>query len=333
VAKKTVRAAGVPVVPGSDGIIKDEAEAKKIADKIGYPVMIKASAGGGGKGMRVVKSEDELSKFIKSAQVEAEASFGNSEVYIEKFIVNPRHIEVQLLADEHGNIIHLGERDCSIQRRHQKLIEEAPSPAVNRRLRDQLGKAALKAARAVNYCSAGTVEFIFDEKGRFYFMEMNTRVQVEHPVTEMITNIDIVKEQIKIAAGSRLQIKQGDVHFVGHSIECRINAENPDKKFMPSPGDISVFLPPGGPGVRVDSHAYTGYTVLPNYDSLIAKVIVWGSDRSEAIARMKRALDEFVVDGIYTTIPFHQKVLLNDAFCSGNVTTDFIEKHFSVVKV
>lgn len=333
VAKQTVRSAGVPVVPGSEGIVRDEAEARKIAQRIGYPVLIKASAGGGGKGMRVVQNDGELAKFLKSAQAEAEAAFGNAEVYVEKFIVNPRHIEVQLLADEHGNVIHLGERDCSIQRRHQKLIEEAPSPAVNKKLREQLGKAAIRAAKAVRYSSAGTVEFIFDESGKFYFMEMNTRVQVEHPVTEMLTTIDIVKEQIKIAAGHKLLIKQGDVRFYGHSIECRINAENPDKKFMPSPGEITVYLPPGGPGVRVDSHAYSGYTILPNYDSLVAKLIVWGKDRQEAIARMNRALEEFVVDGIYTTIPFHQKVLRNEYFGRGEVTTSFIEKHFAVQQV
>ncbi len=327
VAKETVRSAGVPVVPGSDGVVADDLSAKKIAAKIGYPVLVKASAGGGGKGMRVVEKEEDLSRFMKAAQVEAEAAFGNSEVYIEKFIVNPRHIEVQLLADEHGNVVHLGERDCSIQRRHQKLLEEAPSPAVNKRLRDQLGKAAIKAAKAVNYSSAGTVEFIFDSRGHFYFMEMNTRVQVEHPVTEMITNIDIVKEQIKIAQGERLTLKQSDVKFSGHAIELRINAENPSKKFMPSPGDISVYLPPGGPGIRVDSHAYTGYTVLPNYDSLVAKIIVWGKNRSEAIDRARRALEECVIDGIHTTIPFHQKVIANEAFNAGDVTTNFIEKH------
>lgn len=327
VAKKTVSSAGVPVVPGSDGIVADDLAAKRIAAKIGYPVLVKASAGGGGKGMRIVEKEEDLLRLKKAAQVEAEAAFGNPDVYIEKFIVNPRHIEVQLLADEHGNIVHLGERDCSIQRRHQKLLEEAPSPAVNKRLRDQLGKAAIKAARAVNYSSAGTVEFIFDSRGHFYFMEMNTRVQVEHPVTEMITNIDIVKEQIKIAQGERLTFKQADIQFNGHAIELRINAENPEKKFMPSPGDISAYLPPGGPGVRVDSHIYTGYTVLPNYDSLVAKIIVWGKNRSEAIDRARRALAECVIDGIHTTIPFHQKVIANEAFIAGDITTDFIEKH------
>ncbi|OGC05055.1 acetyl-CoA carboxylase biotin carboxylase subunit [candidate division WOR-1 bacterium RIFOXYA12_FULL_43_27] len=328
VAKKTVQAAGVPVVPGSDGVVKTDEEAKKISAKIGYPVLVKASAGGGGKGMRIVREESELLSLLKSAKVEAEAAFGNPEVYIEKFIENPRHIEVQILADEHGNIVHLGERDCSIQRRHQKLVEESPSPAVDRRLREHLGKAAIRAAKAVKYSSAGTIEFIFEPGGKFYFMEMNTRVQVEHPVTEMVTDIDIVKDQIRAASGEKLGYRQSDVTFKGHSIECRINAENPDKNFMPSPGEISIYLPPGGPGVRVDSHAYPGYKVLPNYDSLVAKLIVWGKNRTEAIARMKRALEEFVIDGIHTTIPFHQKVLDHHAFISGDISTNFIEKYF-----
>ncbi|MBI5700729.1 acetyl-CoA carboxylase biotin carboxylase subunit [Candidatus Saganbacteria bacterium] len=327
-AKKTVQRAGVPVVPGSDGNLKDENEAIKVANSIGYPVLIKATAGGGGKGMRIVRQESELAHAFKMASTEAEAAFGNKEVYLEKYIDEPRHIEVQILGDEHGNIIHLGERDCSIQRRHQKLVEEALSPVVDQRLREKLGSAAVKAARAVKYSSAGTIEFIFDGKGRFYFMEMNTRVQVEHPVTELVSNVDIIKEQIMAAAGEKLTISQRDVRLNGHAIECRINAENPDKNFMPSPGEINIYLPPGGIGVRVDSHAYSGYKILPHYDSLIAKLLVWGKTRAEAIERMKRALDEFVIDGIHTTIPFHQKVMDNAAFRSGKFSTHFIEKEF-----
>jgi acetyl-CoA carboxylase biotin carboxylase subunit len=331
-AKETVKRVGVPIVPGSDGNVKDESEAVKVANKIGYPVLVKATAGGGGKGMRLVKSANELPELFKTARAEAEAAFGNPDVYIEKYIEEPRHIEVQILADEHGNTIHLGERDCSIQRRHQKLVEESLSPAVDRRLRDKLGEAAIRAARAVNYKSAGTIEFIFDKHGHFYFMEMNTRVQVEHPVTEMITNVDIIKEQIKIADGQPLSIRQRDVQFNGHAIECRINAENPDRNFLPSPGEITIYLPPGGPGIRVDSHAYQGYHILPHYDSLVAKLICWGRDRTEAIDRMRRALNEFVIDGIHTTISFHLKVMDNEQFKAGNVSTNFIEKYFSESK-
>ena len=331
-AKETVKKAGVLVVPGSDGNVKDEKEATLIAAKIGYPVIIKATAGGGGKGMRLVRAEKELPELYKTARTEAQAAFGNGEVYIEKYIEEPRHIEVQILADEHGNVIHLGERDCSIQRRHQKLVEESLSPAVDRKLRDKLGEAAVRVAKSVNYHNAGTIEFIFDRNGRFYFMEMNTRVQVEHPVTEMITSIDIIKEQIMIAAGRPLTIRQKDVQFRGHAIECRINAENPDRNFMPSPGEITIYHTPGGPGVRIDSHAYQGYHIQPHYDSLVAKIICWGNTREEAISRMKRALNEFVIDGISTTIPFHLKVLDNAEFKAGNVTTNFIEKHFSKAK-
>ncbi len=331
-AKETVKKAGVLVVPGSDGNVKDEKEATLIAAKIGYPVIIKATAGGGGKGMRLVRAEKELPELYKTARTEAQAAFGNGEVYIEKYIEEPRHIEVQILADEHGNVIHLGERDCSIQRRHQKLVEESLSPAVDRKLRDKLGEAAVRVAKSVNYHNAGTIEFIFDRNGRFYFMEMNTRVQVEHPVTEMITSIDIIKEQIMIAAGRPLTIRQKDVQFRGHAIECRINAENPDRNFMPSPGEITIYHTPGGPGVRIDSHAYQGYHIQPHYDSLVAKIICWGNTREESISRMKRALNEFVIDGISTTIPFHLKVLDNAEFKAGNVTTNFIEKHFSKAK-
>ncbi len=328
-AKKTVMKAGVPVVPGSDGNVATEEDALKVVSKIGCPVLIKATAGGGGKGMRIVRNESELLHAFKMARTEAEAAFGNPDVYIEKYIEEPRHIEVQLIADEHGHIVHLGERDCSIQRRHQKLVEEALSPVVNEKLRNKLGDAAIKAAKAVNYSSVGTVEFIFDNSGNFYFMEMNTRVQVEHPVTEMVTSIDIIREQINAAAGEKLSVSQKEVKFNGHAIECRVNAEDPDKNFMPSPGEISIYLPPGGPGVRVDSHAYSGYKILPHYDSLVAKLLVWGPTREIAINRMKRALDEFVIDGIKTTIPFHLKVMDNISFRSGNFSTHFIEKNFT----
>lgn len=327
-ARKTVQKAGVPVVPGSDGIISDEDEAKKLADKIGYPVLIKATAGGGGRGMRLAWEKDEFIHLMRTARTEAEACFGNPDVYIEKYIEEPRHIEVQILADKHGHVIHLGERDCSIQRRHQKLVEESPSPVIDDRTRRKLGDAAVKAAKAVNYHSAGTIEFLYDKHGKFYFMEMNTRVQVEHPVTEMITNVDIIREQIAVSAGEKLHIRQGDVKFRGHSLECRINAENHEKNFMPSPGTIKAYLAPGGLGVRVDSHAYPGYVIQPHYDSLVAKIITWGKNRQIAIDRMERALDEYVVDGIHTTIPFHLKVLRNAAFRRGEVTTKFIEEHF-----
>jgi acetyl-CoA carboxylase, biotin carboxylase subunit len=327
-ARKTVAKVGVPVVPGSDGIISDENEALKVAEKIGFPVLIKATAGGGGKGMRVAREKGEFIHMMRTARAEAQAAFGNPDVYVEKFVEEPRHIEIQILADEHGNVIHLGERDCSIQRRHQKLIEESPSPAIDERTRRKLGEAAVRAAKAVHYHSAGTIEFIFDKHGKFYFMEMNTRVQVEHPVTEMVTSVDIIREQILIATGEKLSLKQGDVRFYGHAIECRINAENYEKNFMPSPGEIKAYLPPGGPGIRIDSHAYPGYVVSPYYDSLVAKVIAWGHNRPEAIKRMERALDEYVIDGIHTTIPFHLKVLQNEAFQRGEVTTRFIEEHF-----
>ncbi|MFA5114343.1 MAG: acetyl-CoA carboxylase biotin carboxylase subunit [Candidatus Margulisiibacteriota bacterium] len=327
-ARKTVAKAGVPTVPGSEGTIADEKEAKKVADKIGYPVIIKATAGGGGRGMRIAKTGDEFVHLMRTARAEAQAAFGNPEVYVEKLIEEPRHIEVQLLADKHGNTIYLGERDCSIQRRHQKLLEESLSPAVDEKTRRKLGEAAVRAARAVNYYSAGTIEFLFDKHGHFYFMEMNTRVQVEHPVTEMITSVDIIKEQIMIAAGGKLHLKQSDVKFQGHAIECRINAEDHTRNFMPSPGEIRAYHAPGGPGIRVDSHAYAGYVIQPHYDSLIAKLIAWGKDRTEAIQRMERALDEYVIDGVHTTIPFHLKVLKNEAFQRGVVTTKFIEEHF-----
>ncbi|MDN4594066.1 acetyl-CoA carboxylase biotin carboxylase subunit [Polycladomyces subterraneus] len=325
-ARETMKEAGVPTVPGTEGIIEDIDEAVAVAREIGYPVIVKATAGGGGKGMRVVHSEEELKRAIRMAQQEAEANFGNSGVYLEKFLIEPRHIEIQVLADNHGNVIHLGERDCSIQRRYQKLVEEAPSPALTPELRERMGQAAVAAAKAVNYSGAGTVEFLLDKEGNFYFMEMNTRIQVEHPVTELVTGIDLVKEQIRIAAGEPLSIKQEDVRFDGWSIECRINAEDPDRNFIPSPGEIQFYLPPGGPGVRVDSAAYTGYRIPPYYDSMIAKLIVWGKDREEAIDRMRRALQEFAIDGVKTTIPFHLKLMQHPQFVSGDFHIQFLEK-------
>ncbi|MBA7630120.1 Biotin carboxylase [subsurface metagenome] len=326
VARETMKKAGVPIVPGSDGPVKDEEEAIKVAEKIGYPVMVKASAGGGGKGMRIAHNKESLISSFHMAQSEAQAAFGNSEVYIEKYIDEARHIEMQVLADKFGNTIHLRERECSIQRRHQKLIEETPSPAINNRLREKMGEAAIRAAKVVGYFSAGTVEFILDKQGNFYFMEMNTRIQVEHPITEMITGVDLIKEQIRIAAGKRLAYQQKDITCRSHSIECRINAEDPDNNFIPSPGKITEYHPPGGPGVRVDSHLYKGYTIPPYYDSLIAKLIVHAEDRKSAILRMKRALEEYIIEGIKTTIPSHLKVLETEDFQKGEYSTKFIEE-------
>ncbi|MCT7948637.1 acetyl-CoA carboxylase biotin carboxylase subunit [Ancylothrix sp. C2] len=325
-AKDTMKRVGVPTVPGSEGLLTDEKEALEIAGKIGYPVMIKATAGGGGRGMRLVKESSELPKLFAAAQGEAEAAFGNPGVYIEKFIERPRHIEFQILADSYGNVIHLGERECSIQRRHQKLLEEAPSPILTPHLREKMGKAAVKAAKAINYTGAGTVEFLVDRYGNFYFMEMNTRIQVEHPVTEMITGLDLIAEQIRIAAGEKLKLSQNQVKLQGHSIECRINAEDPDHNFRPSPGRITGFLPPGGTGVRMDSHVYTDYEIPPYYDSLIGKIIVWAPDRAGAIRRMKRALRECAITGLPTTLSFHQKILENPAFLEGDVYTNFVEQ-------
>ncbi|MFD2371896.1 acetyl-CoA carboxylase biotin carboxylase subunit [Brevibacillus sp. GCM10020057] len=326
-AKDTMKAAGVPTVPGTDGLIEDVADAIKTANEIGYPVMVKATAGGGGRGMRVAVDDEDLEKAIRQAQNEAKTAFGNPGVYLEKFVESPRHVEIQIMADKHGNVVYLGERDCSIQRRHQKLIEEAPSPALSEELRRQMGEAAVAAAKAVNYHGAGTVEFLLDKHGKFYFMEMNTRIQVEHPVTELVTGFDLIKEQLTVAAGLPLSFTQEDVVLDGWAIECRINAENPAKNFMPSPGRITGYLPPGGFGVRVDSAAYTGYSIPPYYDSMIAKLIVWGKDRNEAIERMKRALGEFVVEGITTTIPFHLKVLEHEVFVSGHFDTKFLETY------
>lgn len=328
-AKSIMKKAGVPVVPGSEGIVANEKDALKIASQIGYPVMVKASAGGGGKGMRIAHDEDELKSAMKTAMIEAQAAFGNPEVYIEKYIVSPRHIEIQVIGDSHGNVIHLGERECSIQRRHQKVLEEAPSPFLNAKMREEMGSSAVKAAKAVGYCGAGTVEFIVDQDHNYYFMEMNTRVQVEHPVTEMITGIDIVKEQILVADGKELSLKQEDVVFNGHAIEFRINAEDPDRDFMPSGGRIDFYSPPGGLGIRVDSHIYSGYVIPVFYDSLLGKLVVWGRDRNEAIMRAVRALDEYLIDGVPTTIGLHKKILQNEAFLKGDVNTDFIAKYFS----
>ncbi|MEB3336990.1 MAG: acetyl-CoA carboxylase biotin carboxylase subunit, partial [Leptolyngbyaceae bacterium] len=325
-AKETAQRAGVPTVPGSDGLLTDDQEALEIAAQIGYPVMIKATAGGGGRGMRLVREEGELTKLFMAAQGEAEAAFGNPGLYIEKFIERPRHIEFQILADSHGNVIHLGERDCSIQRRHQKLLEEAPSPALSSELRQKMGDAAVMVAKSIRYVGAGTVEFLLDQSGSFYFMEMNTRIQVEHPVTEMITGLDLIEEQIRIAQGEKLRWTQKQVVFQGHAIECRINAEDPDYNFRPHPGRINGYLPPGGPGVRMDSHVYTDYEIPPYYDSLIGKLIVWGPDRNSAIKRMKRALRECAITGLPTTIGFHQKILETPEFLKGEVYTNFVEK-------
>ena len=325
-AKETMQRVKVPTVPGSVGLVADDRTALAIAREIGYPVMIKATAGGGGRGMRLVKEPSELPKLFSAAQGEADAAFGNPGVYLEKFIEKPRHIEIQILADNYGNVIHLGERDCSIQRRHQKLLEEAPSPALSQKLRDQMGHAAIAAAKSINYTGAGTVEFLLDKSGKFYFMEMNTRIQVEHTVTEMITGLDLIAEQIRIAQGEKLQIKQNQVILSGHSIECRINAEDPDRNFRPHPGIITGFLPPGGPGVRMDSHVYTDYEIPAYYDSLIGKLIVWGRDRPSAIRRMKRALRECAITGVPTTLSFHQKILDSPEFLSGEVYTNFVEQ-------
>ncbi|WP_144554519.1 acetyl-CoA carboxylase biotin carboxylase subunit [Bacillus sp. X1(2014)] len=334
VARQTMKDAGVLIVPGSDGIIKDFEEGLQIAKKIGFPVIIKATAGGGGKGIRVARDADSLKKGIEITQQEAATAFGDPGVYLEKFIEDFRHVEIQILADMAGNVIHLGERDCTIQRRMQKLIEETPSPAVSSETRAKMGLAAIQAAQAVNYVGAGTVEFIYDyTNDTFYFMEMNTRIQVEHPITEMVTGVDLVQEQIRIASGLPLQLQQKDIMLTGWSIECRINAENYLNDFMPSPGKITEYTLPGGLGVRIDSAVYTGYTIPPFYDSMIAKLIVHSKTREEAIRKMKRALEELEVKGVYTTIPFHQGLLQNDVFLSGNFNTKFLEKYTVTPKV
>jgi len=324
-AKNSMREAGVPVVPGSDGVISDTGEAVKIAKKIGYPVIIKASAGGGGRGMRVVREEEELLNAFNAAMTEAQAAFNNPAVYIEKFVEEPRHIEIQLICDNHGNVVSLGERECSIQRKHQKLIEESPSPAVTQELRDAMNAAAIKGAKKVGYNSAGTIEFLLDSDGHFYFMEMNTRIQVEHPVTEFVIGIDLIREQIRVAAGGKLSEKMLNYKLRGHAIECRINAEDPKKGFRPSPGKITSFHIPGGLGVRVDTHAYAQYVIPSYYDSLVAKLITHGRNRDEALRRMERALEEFIIEGISTTIPLHQKIIRDVRFKEGNFTTKFLE--------
>jgi len=324
-AKRTMKAAGVPVTPGSEGLIEDEDTAIKEAGRIGYPVLIKATAGGGGRGMRVAYNQDELLNAYNTARAEAEAAFKNSGVYLEKYIANPRHIEIQVFGDNYGNVIHLGERECSIQRRHQKLIEESPSPAVNYELRQEMGRIAVEACKRIGYSNAGTIEFLLDEDGSFYFMEMNTRIQVEHPVTEMVTISDLVAEQILIAAGEELNYKQEQLIFVGHAIECRVNAEDP-VTFTPSPGRITALNLPSGAGVRVDTAIYDGYFVPPYYDSLIAKVVVHSRTRERAIARMRRALESMIVEGVKTTIPLHLKILNDPDFIAGNISTRFMDR-------
>jgi acetyl-CoA carboxylase biotin carboxylase subunit len=324
-ARRAMKKAGVPVLPGSDGPVRSEEDALKVAKELRFPVIIKAVAGGGGRGMRIVRTPEELSKALKTATREAEAAFGVGDVYLEKYVESPRHIEVQVLGDHHGHVVHLGERECSIQRRHQKLLEEAPSPALTEKQRRRLGATVVDAAQAVQYTNAGTFEFLLDPEGHFYFLEANTRLQVEHPVTEFITGIDIVKEQIRIAAGRRLSVKQNDIEFSGHAIECRVNAEDP-VTFVPSPGVIQAFSVPGGPGVRVDTYAHSDCTVSPYYDSLIAKIITHGRDRREAIDRMRRALEMTVVEGIKTSIPLHLKILSDPDFVAGKLSTSFMDR-------
>jgi len=327
-ARERMRGAGVPVVPGSDGPVRGENEAIEISRHIGFPLIVKASAGGGGRGMRMVHTREDLRRAIQTAQAEAEAAFGSNEIYVEKYVEEPRHIEVQVLADKHGNTVYLGARDCSIQRRHQKLLEEAPPPGLRDRFIRVLGKAAVKAAHAINYTGAGTVEFLVDRDGHYYFMEMNTRIQVEHPITEMVTGIDIVKAQFQVAAGERLSLNQGDVESRGHAIECRINAEDA-YKFTPSPGRITTWHAPGGPGVRVDSHAYANYFVPPHYDSMIGKIIVHGDTREQALARMRTALAETVIEGIKTNIPLHRELMVDASFVAGGTNIHYLEEWLS----
>ncbi len=328
-AKKAMTRAGVPVVPGSEGLVHSEAEAREIAAESGYPVILKAVAGGGGKGMRIVREKSEMGNSFMMARSEAESAFGNPGLYIEKYIESPRHIEIQLLGDQHGNMVHLGERECSIQRRHQKLIEESPSPIIDEKIRKTMGETAVQGALHVGYYSAGTIEFLVDSDRNFYFMEMNTRIQVEHPVTEMVYNVDLIKEQLQVAAGEKLQLKQSRLKPIGHAIECRINAEDPGNNFIPSPGEVTSFYQPGGPGTRVDTHIYASYRIPPFYDSLMAKLIVHGRDRTEAINRLRRSLDEFVVEGVKTTIPFHQFVISTPEFQKGDFDTHFIENIYN----
>ncbi|WP_058303717.1 acetyl-CoA carboxylase biotin carboxylase subunit [Gorillibacterium timonense] len=327
VAKQTMKEAKVPVIPGSDGLIEDVEEAVRIAREIGYPVIIKATAGGGGKGIRIAEDEETLVQQISMAQQEAQKAFGNAGVYLEKYLTGMKHVEIQIIADSFGNVVHLGERDCSVQRRRQKLVEEAPCSILTPELRSAMGQAAVRAAEAVGYTGAGTLEFLLSPDGKFYFMEMNTRIQVEHPVTEYVTGVDLIKEMIRVAEGEALSFRQEDIRWNGWAIECRINAEDPERNFMPSPGQIQFYLPPGGLGVRVDSAAYPGYTIPPHYDSMIAKLIVWGQTREEAINRMKRALMEFAIEGVATTIPFHMKLLEHERFLNGDFDIKFLEEH------
>ena len=325
-ARETMKKAGVPVTPGCDGILQSEEEALKLAHHLKYPVIVKAVAGGGGRGMRIAHNDPSLIQGFYAAKSEAEAAFGNGDLYMEKFIVNPRHIEVQILADNYGNVIHLGERDCSVQRRNQKLIEESPSPALSAKLREKIGTAAVKAAKAAGYTSAGTIEFLLNSDNNFYFMEMNTRIQVEHPVTEAVTGVDLIKEQIRIAAGEHMKLRQKDISVKGHAIECRINAEDPANNFSPCPGKVELFIPAGGPGVRLDTHVFSGYVIPPYYDSLLGKLIVHGANREEAIACCRRALDEIVITGVKNTLPFQKRVLHNRSFVEGKYDTGFVEK-------
>ncbi|MFQ5536739.1 MAG: acetyl-CoA carboxylase biotin carboxylase subunit [Gemmatimonadota bacterium] len=332
-ARRTMMEAGVPTVPGSEGVIHDEAEALSVAREIGFPIMIKATAGGGGKGMRIATDAGTFPQTLQAAQNEALAAFGDQGVYLERCILRPRHVEFQVFGDHHGTVIHLGERECSIQRRHQKLIEEAPSPALTPELRQEMGKASIKAARAIDYVGAGTVEYLLDQDGSFYFMEMNTRIQVEHPVTEVTTGIDLVKEQIRVAAGEALELPNGgDMKHRGHAIEFRVNAEDPERNFAPGPGTIATFHPPGGPGVRLDTHIYTGYKVPPNYDSLLAKLIVSGNSREEALVRARHALEHFIIEGVPTTIPFLRRIVDDEDFVRGEVDTGFVERFMAKEK-
>ncbi|KEI02769.1 acetyl-CoA carboxylase [Clostridium botulinum] len=327
-AREIMLKAQVPIVPGTEGDVDTVKDALKEAERIGYPVMIKAAAGGGGRGIRIVRTNEDLGKMFETAKREAEVAFGDGSMYMEKFVENPRHVEFQILGDNYGNVVHLGERDCSIQRRNQKVLEETPCPIMTEELREKMGSVAVRAAKAVKYKGAGTIEFLLDNKGDFYFMEMNTRIQVEHPITEMVTGIDLIKEQIKVASGKELNVKQEDIRFEGHSIECRVNAENPAKGFMPSPGIVNITCIPGGSGIRIDSALYQGYKMPPNYDSMIAKLIVHGKNRDEAISKMKRALEEFVIDGIDTNISFQFEILNNENFVNGTYNTGFINNEF-----
>lgn len=330
-ARAAMREAGLPVMPGSEQTLTSVDEARELAQEMGYPVLIKAAAGGGGRGMRIVLDENELPRAFATAKAEAEVAFGNGALYMEKFLPVARHIEIQVLGDKYGNVIHLGERECSIQRRHQKLVEESPSPVVDQALRERMGAAAVAGAKAIKYSNAGTMEFLMDPEGNFYFIEMNTRIQVEHPITEWVTGVDLVKWQLLIAAGECLTLQQSDIRMTGHAMECRINAEDPARDFMPQAGEVDLFLPPGGPGVRIDSHLYSSYVVPPNYDSLLAKVVVWGANRKETIDRMQRALDECIITGIKTTIPFQQALMEDARFRSGDFSTrylnEFIERN------